>query len=93
MSKYLTKRRFDILSTAITLGMVALTKKVIDNRYTRATGSPPPKNPHDKNLPLSTILIYSAAAAAAGATAEILVRKFLANQWKEFDGELPDYLN
>jgi hypothetical protein len=92
MSKHLTKRRFDILSTAITLGMVALTKKIIDKQYTKATGSLPPKDPSEENVPLATILIYSAATAAAGATAEILVRKFLAKQWKKMDGDLPDYL-
>lgn len=93
MSKFLSKNKFDIVSTALTLGLAALTKKLIDSRYTKATGNPPPKNPEDDNVPLGTVILYTTATAVASVTAKILIRKILTDQWKRMDGELPDHLD
>ncbi len=88
----LSKNKFKILSAVLSLGVAALAKAAIDNRYTAITGDPAPKNPESDEASFAKVVFYTAATAAIGITAQLLVRKFFTKQWKKLDGKVPRHL-
>lgn len=92
MSNLLTKGKYKLFSSLLTLGVAALTKKSIDKGYRATTGDAPPKNPEAENASMRNVILYAAVTAAATVTAQILVRKFLTHQWEKENGELPESL-
>jgi hypothetical protein len=89
----LSKNNFDLLSTALPLGIAALAKIALDNRYEAATGKAAPRNLDSDEASVAKVIMYTALTAAVGISVKILVRKFLTNQWKKMDGELPDHIS
>lgn len=88
----LSKNKFTILSAVLSLGVAALAKAAVDNRYEAVTGDPAPKNPETDEATFGEVVLYTAITAAVGITAKLLVRKFFTNQWKKMDGEVPKHL-
>lgn len=89
----LSKNNFEIVSTALSLGIATLAKTAVDNRYEAATGKFAPKNPDSDEASFAKVVMYAALTAAVGISVKILVRKLLTNQWKKMDGELPDHIS
>lgn len=88
----LSKNKFTILSALLSLGVAALAKAAVDNRYEAFTGDPAPKNPETNQASFGEVVLYTAITAAVGITAKLLVRKFFTKQWKKMDGEVPKHL-
>lgn len=89
----LSKNKFTILSAVLSLGVAALAKAAVDNRYEAITGKPAPKNPETHEASFGNVVLYTAITAAVGITAKLIVRKYFTKQWKELDGEVPKHLN
>ncbi len=89
----LTKNKFQIVSAILSLGVAALAKAAVDNRYEAATGDPAPKNPETDEASFAKIVLYAAITAAVGISAKLLMRKFITKQWKKMDGELPEHIS
>jgi hypothetical protein len=89
----LTPKAYNLASVVLVMGLSALAKRTIDSGFHKATGNYPPKNPEQENTSVGTVILYTAATAAAGVAVQILARKLLASQWKKFDGKLPDKLD
>ncbi len=88
----LSKTKFQILSALLSLGVAALAKAAVDNRYEAISGKPAPKNPETDEATLVNVILYTAITAAVGVTAKLIVRKYFTKQWKELDGEVPKHL-
>lgn len=88
----LSENKFTILSAVLSLGVAALAKAAIDNRYEAVTGDPAPKNPETDQASFGKVVLYTAITAAVGISAKLLVRKFFTKKWKEMDGEVPKHL-
>ncbi|UZD23559.1 DUF4235 domain-containing protein [Algoriphagus halophytocola] len=88
----LSENKFTILSAALSIGVAALAKAAIANRYQAITGEPAPKNPESKEASFGKVVLYTAITAAVGVSAKILVRKFFTKEWKKMDGDLPRHL-
>ncbi|MBN7816979.1 DUF4235 domain-containing protein [Algoriphagus pacificus] len=88
----LSKNKFNILSAVLSIGMAALAKSAVDNRYTALTGDPAPKNPESDKASFAEVVVYAAVTAAVGVSAKLLVRKLFTKQWKKMDGEVPRHL-
>jgi hypothetical protein len=93
MSNHLSKDNYELMATVLTLGMAALAKKSVDKGFEVTTGRKPPKNPEADGVSLTDAIIYTAATAAVGVAAKIIVRKILAQQWEKHDGELPEEIS
>ncbi|MBB6328252.1 hypothetical protein FHS59_003895 [Algoriphagus iocasae] len=89
----LSKNKFQILSALLSLGVAALAKAAVDNRYEAITGKPAPKNPETAEASIGNVILYTAISAAIGITAKLVVRKYFTKQWKKVDGEVPKHLN
>lgn len=90
MSKNLSREKYEMLATLLTMSAAALAKKTIDKGFEAATGKRAPKNPEADDVSLGEVVLYTAATAAVGVAAKIVVRKLLTQQWKKHDGELPE---
>ena len=88
----LTKNKFTILSAVLSVGVAALAKAAVDNRYKAITGEPAPKNPESDEATFGRVVLYTAITAAVGISAKMLVRKYFTKQWKKMDGDLPKHL-
>jgi hypothetical protein len=88
----LSKTKFQILSALLSLGVAALAKAAVDNRYEAITGKEAPKNPESAEATLGNVILYTAFTAAVGVTAKIIVRKYFTKQWKKVDGNVPKHL-
>ncbi|EAZ82832.1 DUF4235 domain-containing protein [Algoriphagus machipongonensis] len=88
----LSKNKFTLLSTLLTVGVAALAKTAVDNRYEKITGKSAPKNPETDDASLGDVILYTAITAAVGMTVKLLVRKFFTKKWKKLDGEVPKHL-
>ena len=88
----LSKNKYQILSAVLSIGVAALAKAAVDNRYKAITGKPAPKNPESDHASLGKVVLYTAITAAVGVTAKILVRKFFTKEWKKLDGKVPRHL-
>lgn len=89
----LSKNKFTILSAVLSLGVAALAKAAIDNRYEAVTGDPAPKNPETDEASFGKVVLYSAITAAISISVKLLVRKFFTKQWKNMDGDVPGHLS
>ncbi|MHA7129836.1 DUF4235 domain-containing protein [Algoriphagus namhaensis] len=89
----LSKNKYQLLSTVLPLAVAALAKSTLDKRYEASTGKPAPKNPETDEATFGQVLLYATITAAVGVSVKLLMRKFLANQWKRMDGELPKHLS
>jgi hypothetical protein len=89
----LSKNNFELVSTALSLGIAALAKIAVDNRYEAATGKSAPKNLDSDEASIAKVIMYAALTATVGISVKFLVRKLLTNQWKKMDGELPDHIS
>lgn len=89
----LSKNKFKILSAALSLGVAALAKAAVDNRYKAITGEPAPKNPETDKASFGKVVLYTALTASIAITAQLFVRKLFTKQWKKMDGKVPRHLN
>ncbi|MEB2778441.1 DUF4235 domain-containing protein [Algoriphagus sp. D3-2-R+10] len=88
----LSKNKFTILSAVLSLGVAALAKAAVDNRYKAITGEPAPKNPESDEASFGKVVLYTAITAVIGITIKIFVRKLFTKQWKKMDGQVPRHL-
>lgn len=88
----LSKNKFTVLSALLSVGVAALAKAAIDNRYEAVTGSPAPKNPETDEASMGEVVLYTAITAAVGVSIKLLVRKFFTKKWKDLDGDVPKHL-
>lgn len=88
----LSKNKFTVLSALLSVGVAALAKAAIDNRYEALTGSPAPKNPETDEASMGEVVLYTAITAAVGVSIKLLVRKFFTKKWKDLDGDVPKHL-
>tara|TARA_R110002020_G_scaffold28672_2_gene91110 strand:+ start:687 stop:962 length:276 start_codon:yes stop_codon:yes gene_type:complete len=89
----LSKNKFSIISALLSVGVAALAKAAVDNRYEAYTGEPAPQNPETDGASIGKVILYTTLTAAIGITAKLIVRKYFTKQWKEMDGEVPRHLN
>ncbi|SFT49016.1 Protein of unknown function [Algoriphagus locisalis] len=88
----LSKNKFTILSALLSLGVAALAKAAVDNRYEAYTGESAPKNPESDEASIGKVILYTTLTAAIGITVKLVVRKYFTKQWKELDGDVPKHL-
>lgn len=89
----LSQNKYNIITGVLSLGVAALAKAFVDNRYEAATGKNAPKNPDSDEDSFAKVVMYAAVTAAVGISVKLLMRKIMTKQWKKMGGKLPDHLS